>query len=319
MASKLTILIPVYNDWPSLSQLLGEIHAHMADEGWAYEILVVDDASTIEMPSPPPKGSRPSSCVGETILRLRKNLGHQRAIAVGLVVLDRECDSDLVIIMDGDGQDSPRDISRLAEACFATELSEIVFARRTKRLESAAFKAGYQLYCLLHRIAVGQVPRVGNFSAVPRQFLTALAIDPNLWNHFAATVFASRLPHKTLATPRGQRYLGQSKLNFNSLVIHGLSALACYSETIGVRLVLASAAFLTMNFIGLLIVAGIRFLTPLAIPGWATLATGVLILVGIQLLTLGLAFSLVILSRRQEVTLLPKEEVLRYILERRSL
>jgi len=189
MGLKLTILIPVYDDWPSLERLLDDVHAKMEEAGWSYQVLVVDDASPTEK-TPTPEGERGSNDrLRGTILRLRMNLGHQRAIAVGLVALHLECDSDLVIIMDGDGEDSPRDIVRLVDACRATELSEVVFARRTRRLESLTFRVGYELYCLLHRVAVGEAPRVGNFSAVPRRFLAALAIDPNLWNHFAATVF----------------------------------------------------------------------------------------------------------------------------------
>ena len=316
---KITILIPVYDDWPSLLRLIGDIHIAMNNGGWSYEIVIVDDGSPNEMPSGSEIQSKSERCLGITLLRLRKNLGHQRAIAVGLVDVYSQSDSDVLVVLDGDGEDSPSDIGRLIEACVAGGLSKAVFAQRTRRFNSALFKVAYELYCLLHRIAVGGIPRVGNFSALPRKFLSALVVDPRLWNHFAAAVFASRLPRTTVPISRGKRYEGQSKLRFNDLVIHGLSALACYSEKIGVRVMTITTGLLIMSFCGVLVVAGIHFFTVLVIPVWATLLTVVLLTFGIHLLTLGFVFCLVILSQRQHVSFLPIRDVQIYILERRSL
>lgn len=316
---KITILIPVYDDWPSLVKLIGDIRIAMNSGGWSYEIVIVDDGSPSEMLSGSEIQSKSESCLAITLLRLRKNLGHQRAIAVGLVEIYSKSDSDVLIVMDGDGEDSPSDIGALIEACVANRLSKIIFAHRTRRFHSAFFKLGYELYCLLHRIVVGEMTRVGNFSAVPRKFLSALVVDPKLWNHFAATVFASRLPRTTVPVSRGQRYEGQSKLRFNDLVIHGLSALACYSEKIGVRVMTITTGLLIMSLCGVLVVAGIRFFTVLVIPVWATLLTVILLILGIHLLTLGFVFCLVILAQRQHVSFLPIRDTQIYILERRSL
>lgn len=316
---KITILIPVYDDWPSLRQLIGEIHVAMNKGGWSYEIVIVDDGSPNEMPSASEIQTKSEGCLGITLLRLRKNLGHQRAIAVGLVDIYSQSDSDVLVVLDGDGEDSPSDIGRLIEACVAGGLSKAVFAQRTRRFSSTLFKLAYELYCLLHCLAVGEMPRVGNFSAIPRKFLSALVVDPRLWNHFAAAVFASRLPRTTVPISRGKRYEGQSKLRFNDLVIHGLSALACYSEKIGVRVMTITTGLLIMSFCGVLVVAGIHLFTVLVIPVWATLLTVVLLTFGVHLLMLGFVFCLVILSQRQHVSFLPIRDVQIYILERRSL
>ena len=44
------------------------------------------------------------------------NIGHQRAIAVGLVVASRIEEIEAVVVMDADGEDRPEDVSRLAAA-----------------------------------------------------------------------------------------------------------------------------------------------------------------------------------------------------------
>ena len=319
MPLNITIVIPVYDDWLSLERLASEIHAVLGRAPFDYQMVVVDDASPTEMPASRAERELPANFRGTTLLRLRKNLGHQRAIAVGLVEVHSKQNTDLTVIMDGDGEDSPGDIERLVHASTASGCTSVVFASRSKRMEGRLFRWSYELYRLVHWLAVGPVPRVGNFSVVPAKFVSSLVVDPNLWNHYAAAVFASRLPHETVPTPRAKRYAGKSKLSFNSLVVHGISALACYSEKIGVRAILTSSILLGLIALAMTVVFGVRFFTPLAVPGWATMVAGFLVTFSLQVLMLGFAFSLLILARRQDVGFIPLRDVDIYVLERRVL
>lgn len=322
---KLTILTPVYDDWDSLVQLLAEIHAVMAATPWRYEVVVVDDASPTSRPVfSAPAAPRPANCQGVLLLRLCKNLGHQRAIAVGLVFIHSrptapEDGETAVAVMDGDGEDAPADLPRLLEACAQGGFARIVFARRTRRVETVRFKLGYEVYCLLHRLAVGTIPRVGNFGVVPGRLLQALVVDPNLWNHFAAAVFASRLPRTSLPTPRARRYAGRSKLNFIGLVVHGLSALACYSEIIGVRALVGTLGLCTASLGALALLVAGRYLAPAAVPFWADLVAGAGVLLSLQLLAAALVFSLLTLSRRHDAAFLPLRDAPVYILQEQPL
>ena len=321
----LTILVPVYDDWVSLGQLLDGIHTVMAGSPWRYEVVVVDDASpTAQPPASPASPARPVNCQGVVLLRLCKNLGHQRAIAVGMVFIharstDLSEGETAVAVMDGDGEDAPGDLPRLLDTCAQTGFSRIVFARRVRRSESIGFKLGYEAYCLLHRIAVGTIPRVGNFSVVPGRLLQALVVDPNLWNHFAAAVFASRLPRMSLPTPRAKRYAGHSKLNFVGLVVHGLSALACYSEIIGVRALIATLGLCGLSLGAAVALAMLRSLAAVAVPAWAEWAAGLGGVFSLQLLAVALGFSLLTLARRHDAAFLPLRDASVYILQQQSL
>ena len=64
------------------------------------------------------------------MLQLRRNLGHQRAIAVGLAYAEEHDPCDVVVIMDGDGEDDPKDVPRLLACCRQAGGREIVFAER---------------------------------------------------------------------------------------------------------------------------------------------------------------------------------------------
>src|SRR5206468_7946640 len=114
----------------------------------------------------------------------------------------------------------------------------IVFAERTRRSESLLFTFFYHIYRLLHFLLTGRAIRVGNFSIVPYSLLGGIVVDTNLWNHYAASVWMSRARRTTIPSVRGKRIQGSSKLDFTCLVVHGLSAIACYSEVISVRLLL---------------------------------------------------------------------------------
>ena len=88
----------------------------------------------------------------------------------------------------------------------------------------------------------GERVRVGNFSAIPPSLLPRLVAVSELWNHYAAAVFKSRIPYITIPTARGVRYAGQSTMNYVALVTHGLSAMAAFGDRIGVRLLMATDA-----------------------------------------------------------------------------
>ena len=138
----------------------------------------------------------------------------------------------------------------------------------------------YRCYSLLHRVFTGRDIRFGNFSVLPWSYLDSLVVYPELWNHYSATFLKSRLPYIRVRCDRGRRLAGESRMNFVSLVIHGLSALFANQEVVGTRLLL-TALFTTLTFMLLFgVVVGIRLFTHLSIPGWAAIAMGGLFVLG---------------------------------------
>ena len=108
------------------------------------------------------------------ILRLRRNLGHQRAIAIGLMHINKTIVCDAVIVMDADGEDTPEGVVQLLDAYSKNGGSEAIFAERSRRVESLLFRAFYLFYKILHRGLTGVGVRVGNFSILPSQYLSPL-------------------------------------------------------------------------------------------------------------------------------------------------
>ncbi|MCA9905830.1 MAG: glycosyltransferase, partial [Anaerolineae bacterium] len=81
---RLGVVIPVFNDWDSLELLVDEVNRVSFQQSLDIDILVIDDGSTMR----PPRELRqtlPGAIQNIEYLRLMRNVGHQRAIATGLV------------------------------------------------------------------------------------------------------------------------------------------------------------------------------------------------------------------------------------------
>jgi glycosyltransferase involved in cell wall biosynthesis len=306
-AGELVVLIPVYNDWASLAQLLPKLDAALAAHFLTVDVLVVDDGSTVAPTSKLDTG--PYEAVRRVdILRLRRNLGNQRAIAVGLAFIEDRLGASTVVVMDGDGEDDPADVPRLLERLEEGSNTMIVFAERARRSESAVFRLFYALFKLLHRMLTGKGVRVGNFSAIPRRRLSSLVVVAELWNHYAAAAFRSRQPYCMIPTHRAHRLCGSSKMNFVSHVTHGLSAISVYSDVVGVRLLVMSIVMAISTLVAMATVVIVRLATNLAIPGWASYTFGVLLVLFVQVVMAAFVFSFAILGTRHCSTFLPRRD-----------
>lgn len=309
---RVLVLIPVYNDWDAVGLLLRQLDGVVADQGLEIEVLVVDDASTV--PCPPEMWNEPfQSIQAIEILALRRNLGHQRAIAIGLTYVDENSSCQAALVMDGDGEDAPADVPRLIAEYRRTGGRQVVFAERTRRSEGLVFRAGYAAYKTLHFLLTGKRVRVGNFSIVPRPLLHRLTAVSELWNHYAAAVFKARIPHTSIPTRRARRLLGRSKMNFIALVVHGLSALSVYSEVIGVRMLVATGGLFALACLMMSGVVSIRLTTDLAIPGWTSTLCGQLLMMLLQLVTVSLPFVFLILQGRSGAGFLPVRDYVYFI------
>ena len=308
----IVILIPVYNEWRSVDLLIPLLNDSLKDQPYTFDILLIDDCST----HPWGQGEEdvcPTNIQSIKALRLQRNLGHQRAIAIGLAYIYRTISCCGVVIMDGDGEDMPESLPALLSTFNLSSDNEIVFAERTRRSEDLIFRVCYNAYRIVHKLLTGIRVRVGNFSVLPFEQVEKLVVSSELWNHYAAACFKLKLPKKLIPIPRGKRLDGKSKMNFVSLVLHGLSAISVFGEIVGVRILMASGVSIAFLFSLIGIVIFVRFGTSLSIPGWATYTLGLLLILTVQLMTISSGIVLHLLSRRESTVVLPILECEKYI------
>ena len=303
---KVLLILPVRDDWESCAQLLPQVAAVFAERPEELHVLVVDDGST----QAPPDWSN-ADWLGVASLRLlvlRRNLGHQRAIAVGLCHADAKLDFDSILLMDADGEDAPEDAVRLLDRAHELEGESVVFAARTKRSERLPFRIGYLVYRTLHKLLTGENTNVGNFSVVPRARVGALVTNPHLWSHYAASVLASTTPHTSIPSARRKRLDGISKMNSVSLVTHGLAAIAVFGETVGTRLFLFSLGVAGVVAAAIATVLAYGYLGGGGAPAWLGTAIIQVVSVGLMFFFLSVVFSLLVLSSRSRLDFLPARD-----------
>jgi polyisoprenyl-phosphate glycosyltransferase len=301
---RISIAMPVYNDWESAAILCGHLERELARRPERFSIVLIDDGSTTPPPEhrPQPGSGRP---IDVSVLELTRNLGHQRAIAVALAYIHEHLAADAVVVMDADGEDRAEDVPRLLDALHETGAGRVVFAQRRRRVEGMQFRAGYLIYRILHRAMTGFSVQVGNFSVVPARHVANLTVSPELWAHYAAAVYAARLPVHLVPADRGRRIAGRSHMNYAMLVTHGLGALSVFRHRVGGRLLLAMSTLVVA--LGGALAAGVALAAARGQPpSLAMIALFALLIANIAVTGFGVAFGM--FAERQELGFVPSRD-----------
>jgi hypothetical protein len=305
MRAALIVLTPIYNDWDVLKLMLQQLDAELVIAAETASVIAINDGSLL---APSLDGLTFRAIRSLEVLHLRRNLGHQRAIAVGLAYVEAHLACSAVVVMDADGEDRPEDVLRLLGEWRKQTGDKMVFALRERRSEGVLFRVFYTLYRWVFKGLTGQAIRVGNFSLIPRSLLRRLVTVSEIWNHYASAVQRAKVPCIYVPTNRGKRLSGRSSMSFVSLVTHGMSAISVHAETIGSRMLVLTLLLGLGIILAMCAVVGVRFLTNLAIPGWATFAFGLLSLMLLQTLFMAMFFAGTVLHGRNVYTFLPSRD-----------
>ncbi|OGV67539.1 MAG: hypothetical protein A3K19_17690 [Lentisphaerae bacterium RIFOXYB12_FULL_65_16] len=314
----MAVVTPVFNDWTSFTVLLKELDQVIAGQELHVDVFAIDDGS-IEPCATVRAQLQGLTCIRRVeVIHLARNLGHQRAIALGLARVRERCPSGVIVVMDSDGEDQPADVQRLAQA-HREKPETIIFARRVRRTEGLLFRIAYWTYKMLFRVVTGRSIAFGNFCLIPAPLLQRTVLLPEIWNHFAAGVVRAGLPWDAIPTDRGRRYAGRSKMNLVSLVVHGLSAMSVYIDILTVRLMLLSLLVILLGVLGFGVLFYVKYLTPLAIPGWATNVAIGLVVIMFQAVLLLTMLAFIILNHRSSKLFIPASDYRDYILNEETL
>lgn len=304
---RVVVLMPLRDDWASAAELIRLLDRVVSSYPCTLDVLLIDDGSVQEF-QPADFQSRFAVVRRIRTLRLRRNLGHQRAIAIGLAFVDKDIPCDAVLVMDADGEDTPEGALQLLSAFSGTKA---IFAERSQRTESLVFRIFYQFYRFLYRMLTGLSVRVGNFSILPARYVSTLVAMWELWNHYAAAVFRSGLPFTAIPIPRGYRIKGVSRMNFVSLTAHGLSAISVFGDVVGVRLLIGSL----LAGLGMVLAVMIRHLTNPPISAWVFYAAGTLAVIMVQLITIAASFTFLVSSNRTNLGFVPLRDYSLFVKE----
>ena len=264
---KIIILVPIYNDWQSVSKLLDEININVKGLDFEFSIIVINDASTEAQSL---NIQNLDNLKSVRIMNMKENRGHARCIATGLKYVFENEEFDYVIPMDGDGEDRPEEIKYfLEEANYSPD--KAIVGERIKRSENLIFKISYSIHKLITYTFTGQSIKFGNFTCLPKSTVEKMIKDKATWSSFSGALTKVEKNRKTSPSTRGTRYFGPSKMNFLNLVKHSLAIIAVFKVNVIFRsalfyaiylyLISSNITYITLIPLGLIIVFIISVLT----------------------------------------------------------
>ena len=233
---KFIILIPIYNDWKSVFKLLENIDDQIKDWDMEVSVLIVNDASTEERPKTEINFKKIKSV---RVVNMKQNRGHARCNAAGLKYLTEKEELDYIILMDGDGEDQPEELTPLFKKSKENP-SKTVTLNRVKRSERPFFKLLYECHKILTYVFTGKLIKFGNYSCLPKEDAEKLVKEACIWSSFSGSVTKVISDRISVPSIRGKRYFGPSQMNLFNLLIHSFSIIAVFKNTVIIR----SALFL---------------------------------------------------------------------------
>ena len=228
---KIHILIPIYNDWESVSKLLNEINYFIKDVDAEFSITIVNDASSIQQNI---NLNKIDSFKKIKILNMKENKGHARCIATGLKYISEKQDYDYIIPMDGDGEDRPEEIIEFINQ-IKKFTNKAIVGKRIKRSEDLIFKTCYELHKLITFTFTGKSIKFGNYTCLPKSTVEKMINEKATWNSFSGSL--TKIEKNLIEIPsiRGIRYFGPSKMSFFNLLKHSLSIISVFRRTVLIR------------------------------------------------------------------------------------
>jgi dolichol-phosphate mannosyltransferase len=276
----LSVVAPVYDEAAGLA----EFHRRVSDAlaGIEFELVLVDDGSTDSTPEI--LAALAASDPRVKVISLSRNFGHQAALTAGL----DSAAGDAVAMIDADLQDPPEVIPTMVDRWRAG--ADVVYAVRTVRPGETRLKltTSRWFYRLFGRLAhIDLEHNSGDFRLFDRRALEALNSmrernrflrGMSVWIGFTQTA----VPYE-----RDARFAGETKYTPRKMLRFSLDAISSFSH---VPLQAATALGFLVSlaaFLGIPIAIGLKIAGQF-VPGITTVLLAVLLLGGIQLITVGL-------------------------------
>lgn len=277
----ISCVIPCHNEARNLDQLLPLLLDVLEACTKTWEVILVDDGSTDHTQE---IALQWADMAGFRYLQLSRNFGKEAALTAGL----QEATGDVVVMMDADLQHPPSLIPEFMRQWRAG--ADVAYALRRNRDDESPLKrlGALSFYALINAADGVTVPAgAGDFRLMDRVVVDALLALPER-NRFMKGLYAW-VGFRTVAVPYvpAARAHGQSRFKMLRLVALSLDGLTSFTNwplraVSVVGLVLAMLAFVYGAYLSI-----VYLMYGHAVSGWTTLEVSLMLLAGIQLISLG--------------------------------
>ena len=276
----LSVVAPVYNEADTIGEFHRRVTVALAE--FPFELILVDDGSTDETSDV--LAGLASVDPRVQVVSLSRNFGHQSALTAGL----DHANGDAVVMLDSDLQDPPELIPRMLEEWRSG--ADVVSAVRSKRDGETRFKLAtargfYKLFSKLADVKLDQ--NAGDFRLLDRSALDALNSMRERNRFLRGMSVWVGFEQATIDYERDPRYAGETKYTPRRMLRFSLDAISSFSHLPLQAATLLGFIFASIAFIAMPIAIGFRIAGQF-VPGVTTVLMVVLLLGGIQLITVGI-------------------------------
>lgn len=281
---KISVVVPFLNEAENLPVLYRRLSEALADCREEIEMIFIDDGSSDD------SARWVKGKAGEDrrvkLIKLSRNFGHQIAITAGMDYAE----GDAVVIIDADLQDPPEVIPHLIEKW--REGFDVVYAVREQRAGETWVKKALAalFYQIFKRLVDFDVPiNAGDFRLVDRKVVAALKKVRERHRFMRGLTSWVGFSHCAVPYKRDPRKAGTTKYPVWKSFILAWDAITSFSSSplmwvTGLGIIIALIGGLEAISI---IISKLR--NPAGpVAGWATVMVSVLILGGVQLISLGI-------------------------------
>lgn len=285
MKNKVSIIIPCFNESSPLRSTYFELKKVLMDnklnKKYSYELLFVNDGSTddtLEI-------IKELALIDNSVkyLSFSRNFGKEAAMLAGLEHVDGVC----AIIIDADLQHPPHLILQMIN--YFEEGYGQVIAKRSRKGEKRLRKWVTQIYYkLINKIIdVELVDGMGDFRLLSRAAIDSILLMPE-YNRFSKGLFSwIGYEQKVIEYENQERVSGESKWKFSSLLNYAIDGMISFNSKPLRFLIYLGMIITVFNLIYILYSYVNIILFGVDLPGYFTIISSILLLGGIQLISIG--------------------------------
>lgn len=278
---KVSIIIPCYNEEQVIEQTYHTLVTHVAALPISYELLFINDGSQDDTLTLLKQFAQDNPAV--RYISFSRNFGKESSMLAGLSYATGEC----VIIMDADLQHPPSLIANMIEKYH--EGYDQVIAKRTRTGDQKHKTYLSKLYYRIvnHLTDVNMEDGVGDFRLLSRRAVKSL-LSLMEYNRFSKGLFSWIGFNQTVIEYENhQRQAGETKWSIKQLINYGVQGILSFNDKplricfqLGLVCMGISFVYILWTFFQILI-------DGISVGGYFTTISSVLMLGGIQLLSIG--------------------------------
>ena len=282
-AVEISVVVPCFNEEEGIAECHRRLSQVLRGFGLPYEIVYINDGSR--------DGTLPllqgiyATDPNVTVVELSRNFGHQAAVSAGLEIAAGQA----VVIIDADMQDPPEVIGKMID--IWRQGYEVVYGVRDSRAGESGFKlwTAKLFYRCINALSDVEIPLdSGDFRLLDRKAVDAMLRLPERHRLLRGMCSWIGFRQYGLRYSRAARFAGTTKYPLRKMLHLAMDGIASFS-TVPLR-VLAVIGFATaaLAFLGIIYSLFVRIFTHNWVSGWATLFIAMLLMGGLQMISIGI-------------------------------